>query len=155
MCFKLFILCHRSSKGLVINEQSFYFTPTSWSSFIEQHIKLELITTLNINNLYWLPGELLFNTILNMPNLEQLSIKGTQVCTICQVVKILHSCQKITKLDFTFTEKTQEELMDNLEKGTHLSVACFKRLTSLKLSVTVREFDGWKDPWLPIMIILR
>jgi len=152
-------LHHRSWKGFVISEESFYFTSTSWSLFIKEHITLESIKIFNINNVYWLPGDLLESTLLKMSNLEELSIKGTQVCTVRQVAKILQACPKIKKMDFTFTEKTQEEIGDGLKSfvNDNLSIDCFKKLTSLKLSTTVTasQLDGPTDPWILIIIILR
>ncbi len=154
-----FVPFQRHRKGFVINEESFYFTPASWSLFVQKHITLDSIKIFNINHVYWLPGDLLESTILKMPNLEDLSIKGTQVCTVRKVAKIMQSCPKIKKLDFTYTEKTQDELYkyDDLkgpEEGEYLSADGFQRLTSLKLSTTVHEFDGQKDPWILIISLL-
>jgi len=42
-CFHLSFLSYRNWKGFVINEQFFYFTPTSWSLFSDQHITLGCI----------------------------------------------------------------------------------------------------------------
>jgi len=153
-------LFHRNWKGFVINEQRFYFTPTSWSLFSNQHITLDCIKIFNVNHVYCLPRELLLNTILKMPMLEELSIKGTQVCTVVQVVKILQSCPKIQKLDFTYTEKSQEEILSGLEiESISLEsfATSFQKLTSLKLSTTVpdRKHDVFKDPWLLIIKMLR
>ena len=68
--------------------------------------------------MYWLPGDLLVSTILEMPNLHDLSIRGTQVCTICQVAKLLKANPKILKLDFTYTEKTVKDIcVGRLKEG--------------------------------------
>jgi len=94
-----------------------------------------------------------------MKKVEDLGIKGTQVCTIRQVAKILQSCPMIKKLDFTYTEKIQEEIADGL-KEENISfdslTKSFQKLTSLKLSTTVPdpEHDVFKDPWLLIIKIL-
>ncbi len=71
---------------------------------------------MNLNHLYWMPAQLLESTIIQMPELKELSIKGTQVCTVHQVAKVLQHCPKILKLDFTFTEKTVEEISNGLKK---------------------------------------
>lgn len=164
MCCKqvltfFFLSSHRSWKGLVISEQCFYFTPTSWSQFIKQHVTLESINTLNLNHLYWLPGELLQNTIVNMPHLVELSIKGTKICMIPQVAKILQSCPKIRKLDFSYAEKTMEEIEDGLKKAniSHDILATgFQNLESLKISTTTLDprHDSYQDPWLLVIEIL-
>lgn len=148
-----------SRRRLNINEQCNYFTPASFSFFIEEHINLAKLKIFSINHVYWLPGELLFNTILNMPELEEMSIKGTQVCTVWQVAKILQSCPLIKKVDFTYTEKTVEELengltMENISLDS--ITAGFQRLNIIKLSTTVADpqHDVLKDPWHLIIKIL-
>jgi len=95
-----------------------------------------------------------------MENLEELSIKDTQVCTVHQVAKILQSCPKIKKLEFTYTEKTQEEIASGLKKeniSLDSLTAAFQKLTSLKMSTTVpdQQYDIYKDPWLLLIKILR
>ncbi len=113
---------------------------------------------LNLNNLYWLPGPLLFSTIMQMPMLEELSIKGTQVCTVREVAKILQSCPKMRKLDFTYSEKTQEEIADGLKQENisfNSLAAGFQKLTSLKIATTVQD-DAIRvrDPFLLIVKLL-
>jgi len=161
------LLIHRQSKGLVVNHKSSFFTPTSWSKFIDEYISLDTITECNLNNLYWLPADLLISNIIQMPNLEELSIKSTQVCTIRQVAKIMQACPHIVKIDFTYTEKTQKEIWDSLREENLLDsfVTGFLRLTSLKMSTTVlytNDQDSsdyadepWEDdPWVLIIKIL-
>ena len=119
-----------------------------------------------MNNLYWLPGPLLVSTIMQMPMLEELSIKGTQVCTISQVAKILIANPNIVKLDFTYTEKTVNDVWEGLSEkttpptgsspfGAYLD-SCFKRLTSLKMSTTVLDAKNnfFEDPWRLVLYIL-
>jgi len=144
--------------GFVINWESFYYSPSSWSLFSDQHITMDSIQIFNINQNYWLPGELLLNTILKMPNLEELSIKGTQVCTVREVAKILQSCPKMRKLDFTYSEKTQEEIADGLKQENisfNSLAAGFQKLTSLKIATTVQD-DAIRvrDPFLLIVKLL-
>jgi len=64
-------------------------------------------------------------------------------------------------LDFTFTEKTEEDIDDGLRKE-NISIDAltngFQKLTGLKLSTTTvpdPQYDVFKDPWLPILKILR
>jgi len=166
MCSCITLLIHRQSKGLVVHHKSSFFTPTSWSKFIDEYISLDTIKACNLNNLYWLPADLLISTIVQMPQLEELSIKGTQVCTIRQVAKIMQACPHIVKLDFTYTEKTQQEIWDGLKEEKILLdsfVAGFQKLTSLKMSTTVLDSnddlldddDPWEDdPWVLIIKIL-
>ena len=144
---------------MVINKHCFFFTPRVWSKFVEQHIALDSIKVFNANHFYWLPGHLLCSTIIQMKNLEELHIKGTQVCTVHQVAKILQSCPKIKKLEFTYTEKSQEEIADGLKKeniSLESLTAGFQQLTSLKLSTTVPDpqHDVFKDPWLLLIKML-
>jgi len=119
---------------------------------------------LNLNNLYWLPGPLLVSTIMQMPMLEELSIKGTQVCTICQVAKILKANPKIVKLDFTYTEKTTNDVLlegsmketDSTTEPSAYLDSCFQKLTSLKMSTTVlgAKNNFFEDPWRLVLFIL-
>ena len=138
----MFPIYYRERQGLVINHKCSFFTLSSWSRFIDQYVSLDVIRILNINHLYWLPAELLESTIMKMPKLEDLSIKGTQVCTVRQVAKILQACPNIRKLDFTYTEKTQEDIADGLKKeniSDDCLVSRFRKLTTLKLSTTVAD----------------
>ena len=94
-----------------------------------------------------------------MRNLEELSIKGTQESSLLQVAKILKSCPKIVKLDFSYTEQTQEELLKALKKE-NLSINSlanrFRKLISLKLSTTALDCqnDVHQDSWLLIIKLL-
>jgi len=94
-----------------------------------------------------------------MPNLEELSIKGTKVCTFRQVAKILKACPKVVKLDFTYTEQKVEEIWSSL-KMEEISrddlVAGFQKLTELKLSTIALDSknDILNDPWYLIINIL-
>ena len=110
---------------------------------------------MNLNHLYWMPAQLLESTIIQMPELKELSIKGTQVCTVHQVAKVLQHCPKILKLDFTFTEKTVEEIANGLKKeniSLDSLTKSFQKLTSLRISTTtVPDLDPYKDPWFIII----
>ena len=147
------LLLYRKRKGLVVNHRSFYFTPTSWNQFIDKYITLDSIKVCNLNHLYWLPADLLVTTILQMPNLEELCIKGTQVCTFPQVAKLLKTCLKVLMLDFTYTEKKEEEIWSSLLKEDDVSrddlIAGFRKLTRLKMSTTALDAknDILNDPW--------
>jgi len=112
-----------------------------------------------VNNLYWLPADILVSTIVQMPILEELSIKSTQVCSVGQVAKILQACPEVVTLDFTYTEKTQEEIWTGLKKekiSVDSLVASFKKLTILKLSTTVADYENniFNDPWLLVIKLL-
>jgi len=67
---------------------------------------------------------------------------------------------KIRKLEFTYTEKSHDEIEFGLKKA-NISLdslaAGFQKLTSLKLSTTVPDpqRDVSKDPWLLIIKMLR
>ena len=96
-----------------------------------------------------------------MPNLEDLSIKGTQVCTFRQVAKILIACPKVVKLDFTYTEQKEEEIWSGLSKEEEDVlredlVAGFRKLTRLNMSTVAFDAkdDILNDPWYLIINIL-
>ena len=159
-CSRMLILHCRERKGLFVNNSSFFFTPTSWNQFIDQYISLDSIKLCNLNHLYWLPADLLVSTILQMPNLEDLSIKGTQVCTFCHVARIMKACPKVLKLDFSYTEQKVDDIWSGLLKEEGISpddlFSGFRKLTRLKMSTVARDAknDIVNDPWFLIINIL-
>lgn len=164
MTFQYSLLGDRDWKSVVINGQVFFFTPTLASPSLGRRlsiisIALDTVKIFNSNHLYWLPSDLLSSTIMQMQNIEELGIKGTQLSSLQQVAKILLACPKIVKIEFSYTEQTQEELGDVLKKA-HLSLESlaerFRQLTALKMSTTVTDWqnDVQNDPWLLLIRLL-
>jgi len=96
-----------------------------------------------------------------MPNLEELSIKGTKVCTFRHVGKILKACPKVVKLDFTYTEQKERDIWSGLLKEERDVlredlVAGFRKLTRLIMSTVAlnAKNDILNDPWYLIIEIL-
>ena len=94
-----------------------------------------------------------------MPKLEELSIKGTKLCTVRQLANILQSCPDVVNIDFFYTEKTQEEIWDGMEKDgltVDSLAASFSRLKTLKMSTTAlgAQNNCTNDPWLLIIRML-
>jgi len=69
--------------------------------YLKQHINSNTVTSFNVNHLYWLPGQLLADAIIQMEKLKELAIKDTKVSLLI-LAKILNTCPGITKLDFSF-----------------------------------------------------
>ena len=70
---------HRGKHSLTVSNKCFYLTPLSWATFFSAYIEPACMFQFNCNNCYWLPGDQLFDNIVEMMNLTELSIKGTQI----------------------------------------------------------------------------
>lgn len=163
MCIFLFyFVYYRKWKGtLVLNEECYFLTPFSWKTFFTDHVTVELIRILQLNDCYWLPGDLLCATLQTMTNLHELGLKNTQLSSVPLLAKVLKTCDKIRKLDFGCTEATLRDVKAGLEReklSLEAFVASFRKLTHLKLSVTVRGTNFSllaTDPWVLIIQLLR
>jgi len=88
-----------------------------------------------------------------MKYLLELNINGTKV-SLPELAKLLKICQKITKLDFSYTHKMGEENQNEI--STQDAIKAFKKLTFLKISTSVLNArDYSNDPWVFIIKILR
>ena len=136
-----------------------YFLSRSslWNTFLTQHTSNpSAITTLNANNCYWLPAQLLCGAIKKMGNLEELCVKGTTL-TFSNLAVVLGACKKLTKLDFSYREEKWEDIKGTLtaEKLDSITQG-FKKLTSLKISTCFLDARYYlSDPWVLILRILR
>ena len=110
----------------------------------------------DVNDCYWLPPELLSDAVIKLENLEQLNIRGTKV-SVPHLARVFKACKKITQLDFSFVEKSWEEILDVAGKESMgIITKGFKKLTSLKISTWWMDArDYLDDPWLLIIRILR
>ncbi len=63
----------------VISSRCFFLSPSSWGVYFNQHIIPTAVTTFNVNHLYWLPGDLLADAIIQMKSLKELGVKDTKV----------------------------------------------------------------------------
>jgi len=75
----------RKRKGLVINEQCFFLTPASFSSFFNHHISVDSVISFNISHCYWLPPQLLESIIVKMKKVEDLA--GSKALSCAPYVK--------------------------------------------------------------------
>ena len=109
-----------------------------------------------MNNCYWLPAQQICDAVVQLANLEQLNVNGTKV-SLPNLARVFTACQKITKLDFKFVEKSWEEVVsiagkDKMDKV----IENFKKLISLKVSTWwLNPRDYLDDPWVLIIMILR
>ena len=136
----------------------FFITePSCWSSFFSQHPQYpSSIAIANFNNCYWIPADLICDSVIKMMNLEELAIKGTKV-SLPHLPKVFGSCQKIIRLDFNFLEKKWEDIQEVVEKEKlDVIKQGFKKLVSLKVSTCFSDPRHYtNDPWLLIIRILR
>jgi len=134
-----------------------FLTPSVWSDHFSCHIHPATVTAFNVNHLYWLPADLLADAIIQLRNLEELSVKDTEI-SLPILAKVLNSCSEITKLDFSFRfERDWKNLPDSLKKVAQDSfVVNLKRMTCLKISTCVLDARDYRhDPWQPILLFLR
>jgi len=139
---------------MTISPRSYFLTSTLWNDFFTQYITPELITNFSANSCYWLPENQLCDQIVKMANLEDLGISDTKV-SFPQLARVLDTCRKITKLDFSYHHLPGMDNSNNQFATTSVKEA-FKRLTSLKISTAVLDaVDYENDPWVFIIKMLR
>jgi len=114
------------------------------------------ISIFNVADCYWIPAGQLCSAIARMGNLEKLTISGTKM-SLAHLPKIFQTCKKITALDFSYNEKTWEEIQGILKKEElNLIIENFKKITCLKISTVFLDArDYLHDPMLLIIRILR
>lgn len=149
--------CQNCRKGLVITE-CYFIAPFSWKSIFQQSILPGLITKFDASHVYWLPAESLSHSIMQMVNLEELSIQDTQI-SLGHLPKLFSCCKKIVKLGFTLVEETlgEYEESDVLENfSTHWMKQGFQKLTHLKIfRFAPNETKSRRDFWLVTLGVLK
>ena len=152
---------HSFYRRHIISNRCFFLTPSKWRVYLKQHINANTVTSFNVNHLYWLPGQLLADAIIQMKQLKELSVNDTKV-SLPILAKILNTCLEVTKLDFSFRfEGDWKNLQDYGVKKVILDSMAqnFKRITCLKVSTCVLDARDYKqynhDPWIPILLFLR
>jgi len=110
----------------------------------------------NCNNCYWLPGDQLFDNIVKMTNLTELSIKGTNI-SLSQLARVFESCQKVTELDFSYQHQPAIiEPSSETQISTSTVTEAFKKLTKLTIFTSVHDPTNYdNDPWVFIIKMLR
>ena len=105
---------------------------------------------------YWIPAEEICHYIHQMPNLEVLDVQDTKIC-LGHLPKIFKSCQKMTTLSFTLSERnlsqfqegvTDEGALDLMKKG-------FNQLSQLKIYAFAPDGISYGDFWLVILGVLK
>ena len=151
---------YRSKKEITVSFKYHFLTgPSPWDSYLTQHICFPLnITSLQLNDCYWMPADILRQVITKLENLQELGVKDTQV-TFSHLAKVLRTCQKITKLEISYREQNWYELKRSLTEENNMMDAIiygFKKLTCLKIATCFHDArDYLNDPWLLIIRILR
>jgi len=110
----------------------------------------------NCNNCYWLPGDQLFDNIVEMMNLTELSIKGTQI-SLSQLARVFEVCQKITELDFSYQHRNSSiGPSSESQISSPTVIEAFKKLTKLTIFTSVHDPTNYhNDPWVFIIKLLR
>ncbi len=144
------------------NISHYYFLSISWASFFQQYINPLSLTSFNSDHCYWIPQETLLDQIVQMENLEELSVLDSQIL-LKHLPQVFLSCHKITKLAVSLVglyyheeidEYVEEEALENMKES-------FKRLTHLKLfNFEVNKLDRVRDfilisAWSVTLEVLR
>lgn len=131
--------------------------PESWKKYFHRDSSPSLVTSLKLGDCYWIPSELITNTIITFVNLDELIIRGTRL-SLPHLAKVFRSCKKITNLDFSFEEEKWQQVEEAVEddEGMEAIREGFKTLISLKIATSFTDArDYVKDPWYIIIWILR
>ncbi len=140
---------------VLISNKCFFLSPSSFSHFFDHHILPDLVRSINLNSCYWLPPQLLYDAIVQMKALEDLSIRDTKVPPP-MLAEMLNNCPKITKLDFSFRyEKDWKNYHPKNALGDSLS-RNLNRIKCLKILACADNVTEYRhDPWKPILFLLR
>lgn len=110
----------------------------------------------NCNHCYWLPGGQLYDNIVQMVNLKELSIRDTQI-SLTLLARVLETCLKITELDFSYQhQQAIIEPSSESQISTPAVTDAFKKLTKLRILTSVYDAMNYhNDPWAFIIKLLR
>ena len=140
----------------------YFLSISRWTSFFQQYINPLSLTSFNSDHCYWIPLETLLDQIIQMEELEELSVLDTQIL-LKHLPQVFLSCHKITKLAVSLVgllyheeidEHVEEEALENMKES-------FKRLTHLKLfNFEVNKLDRVRDfifisAWSVTLEVLR
>ena len=91
------------------------------------------LTTFDASHCFWLPAQVVLETVSEMPNLKELIIHDTQI-SLTHLAQIFKSCPKLNKLSFTLEENLDKFTMSEMRVENYAwLLKGFKRLTHLKL----------------------
>ncbi len=112
----------------------YFLTVSRWGSFFQQHIDPLSLTSFEANHCYWLPPQVLVDSVVEMINLEELEVLDTQV-TLMHLLKAFVSCTNISKLAVSLHRlPTLVGFQFHPDQAAVSCMkACFNRLTQLKL----------------------
>ena len=128
----------------------FFLTADVWKRYWLEWINFSSITTFNPSHCYWLPAELLCETISSMSNLEELLVHDTKI-ELKHLSQLFKTCPKITRLSISLTEEQLSMYGDDYESVP----ALFKQLVSLDIFTFALNDKYYIDSWLAIFNILR
>jgi len=109
------------------------------------------LNTFDASHCFWLPAQVLLETVSEMPNLKELIIHDTQI-SLANLPQIFKSCPKLTKLSFTLAEKNLDEFTKaKMKEDFGWLLKGFERLTHLKLfTFNLSDEDIFCCPLWPV-----
>ena len=92
------------------------------------------LISFDASHCFWLPEQVLLETVSEMPNLKQLNIHDTKI-PLAHLPTIFKSCPKLNKLSFKLAEENLDKFTESEmgEEDFGWLLKGFKRLTHLKL----------------------
>jgi len=136
--------------------QCYFIGPDLWNKLF-QNITPSLISVLDVSHCYWLPADVLVQSIVEMINLQELSIQDTKI-SLANLPQVFEACQKIVKFSFSLTEKN----LDQYQKGVMNEVSLdwmkkgFAKVTHLKIFTFITlSAEYTVEPWLVTLGVLR
>ena len=144
------ISCNR--KSLNISRKYSLSTASCRTFFASLKLQMDplVITSFDASNCYWITVEGLRKPIVQMSNLRELNIQGSQLGLVNLPI-IFKACQKIVGLSFTLLDQT---LAQHKRNSDAIMRQGFGRLTRLKIFANSVDENRSIEFWLVILGVL-
>ena len=135
--------------------QCYFITSSSWKSFFQQNINPLLITTFDASSCYWLPAQVLCQSLKQMVNVEELNIQDTEI-SLVHLPRVFRCCKKLVKLSFTLAEKTLDQYHESVMGTVSFNWMRngFQRLTHLKVFTFALSNKYCCESWMVTLGVL-
>ena len=117
-----------------------------------------MITVFDCSSCYWIPAADLLQSIVQLENLQELSVQDTKI-GLENLPQIFAKCQQISKLGVSLAEKNLEEYLKDVFNMKKESLALMKdgfaKVTHLKIFpfMTLKAGNSM-EPWLATIGVL-
>lgn len=136
---------------------SHHFTSQSWANFFKEHVSAHSISAFNASHSYWLSGEVLLDSIIQMNQLEELCVQDTEI-SLTHLARIFEACPKLVNLSFSLREINLDRYQTDTEqvlKEVALLSQGFAKLTHLKIFCTTLDLKCCVESWLTTFGVLK